>query len=130
MLALSAAPGGVSGQTSDAWNKLTDPNARTPAQHARTGSPPPRRCAPATGTRRSRCTPTARCVGTGAGSYATVRNRYRQQGALYVRHAHGYFVQTLSDLGWVGIGLSLLAALAWMWAAARALGDAPRATAG
>ncbi len=28
-----------------------------------------------------------------------------------VRHAHGYVVQTLADLGWVGLGLSLLAAV-------------------
>ena len=34
-----------------------------------------------------------------------------------VRHAHGYVVQTLADLGWVGLGLSLLAAVAWLAAA-------------
>ena len=30
LIALAASPGGVSGQTSDAWNRLTDPQARTP----------------------------------------------------------------------------------------------------
>ena len=41
---------------------------------------------------------------------------------MIVRHAHGYFVQTLSDLGWVGVGLTLLAGLAWVLTAARTLG--------
>jgi hypothetical protein len=121
LLALSAAPGGISGQTHDAWNKLTDPNARTPA------NTPDRLTA--TSSVRARYWDEAikihansELVGTGAGSYATVRNRYRRQGALYVRHAHSYVFQTLSDLGWVGIGISLLAMLTWIWAAARALG--------
>jgi hypothetical protein len=61
-------------------------------------------------------------VGTGAGAYATVRNRYRDNGDIIVRHAHGYGVQTLSDLGWIGLGLSLLAALAWVLTAARTVG--------
>jgi hypothetical protein len=61
-------------------------------------------------------------VGTGAGSYATARTRYRTNGDLIVRHAHGYFVQTLSDLGWVGLGLALLTGLAWVLTAARTLG--------
>ena len=41
-------------------------------------------------------------LGTGAGAYATVRTRFRDD-ALAVRHAHGYVVQTLADLGWVGL---------------------------
>ena len=52
-------------------------------------------------------------LGTGAGSYGTTRLRYRVD-ARAVRHAHGYVVQTLADLGWVGLGLSLLAALTWL----------------
>ena len=31
LIALAAAPGGVDGQVSKAWNQLTDPNAKTPA---------------------------------------------------------------------------------------------------
>ena len=42
--------------------------------------------------------------------------------ALAVRHAHGYVVQTLADLGWAGLAASLLAAIAWLAAAARATG--------
>ena len=60
-------------------------------------------------------------LGSGAGAYATVRTRFRDD-ALAVRHAHGYVVQTLADLGWVGLIVSLLAAAAWLLAAARATG--------
>ena len=60
-------------------------------------------------------------VGTGAGAYATVRTRFRT-GTLFVRHAHGYGPQTLADLGWVGLGLSLLALGLWGWAALRVTG--------
>jgi hypothetical protein len=60
-------------------------------------------------------------LGSGAGAYATVRTRFRDD-TLTVRHAHGYVVQTLADLGWIGLIVSLLAAAAWLLAAARATG--------
>ena len=44
--------------------------------------------------------------GVGAGGYATVRTRYRQD-ELAVRHAHGYVMQTLADLGLIGLAASL-----------------------
>jgi tetratricopeptide (TPR) repeat protein len=50
-----------------------------------------------------------------------VGTRFRTD-TLAVRHAHGYVVQTLADLGWAGLAASLLAALAWLAAAARATG--------
>ncbi len=121
LIALAASPGGIGGQTGDAWNRLVDPQARTP------GNTPDRLAA--TSSVRARYWEEAlkvhgnsTVVGTGAGAYATVRNRYRENGDIIVRHAHGYGVQTLSDLGWVGIGISLLAALTWVLAAARSLG--------
>ena len=121
LLALAASPGGVEGRTTEAWNRLVDPQARTPSNT-------PDRLA-ATSSVRARYWDEAlqvhansTLVGTGAGAYATVRNRYRDNGDVIVRHAHGYGVQTLSDLGWVGVGLSLLAALAWALTAARAVG--------
>ena len=59
LLALHAAPGGIGGQVSKAWRVATDPSAaRRPTR--RTGSPAPRRCAPATGRRRSTSTPARR----------------------------------------------------------------------
>jgi cytochrome c-type biogenesis protein CcmH/NrfG len=121
LIALAASPGGIGGQTTEAWNKLTDPQARTP------GNTPDR--LRATSSVRAQYWAEAlkvhensTLVGTGAGSYATTRTRYRTNGDLIVRHAHGYFVQTLSDLGWVGVGLTLLAGLVWVLTAARALG--------
>ena len=41
LIALAASPGGVSGQTSDAWNRLTDPQARTPGNTPSTAGASP-----------------------------------------------------------------------------------------
>jgi cytochrome c-type biogenesis protein CcmH/NrfG len=60
-------------------------------------------------------------VGAGAGAYEVARTRYRR-GTQSIRHAHGYGVQTLADLGLVGLGVSLLGALAWIVAATGATG--------
>ena len=120
LIALATAEGGVDGQVSKAWTQLTDPNARTPA------NTPDRLTA--TSSVRARywrealdIHATEPWLGTGAGGYATVRTRFRDD-TLEVRHAHGYVVQTLADLGWVGLIVSLLAAAAWLLAAARATG--------
>jgi uncharacterized membrane protein len=58
-------------------------------------------------------------LGAGAAGYETARLRYRKQ-PLDVRQAHGYVVQTLADLGIVGLVSTLALLLAWMWAAGRA----------
>jgi O-antigen ligase len=58
-------------------------------------------------------------LGVGAEGYATARLRYSTQ-ALDVRNAHGFIVQTLADLGLVGLLLSLMLLTAWMTAAGRA----------
>ena len=63
-------------------------------------------------------------VGAGAGAYATARTRYRDS-TLTVRHAHGYGVQTLADLGRVGVAISLLATVLWILAAMTAHRAAP-----
>jgi hypothetical protein len=57
-------------------------------------------------------------LGAGAGAYRTARLRYRTE-TLDVRHAHGYVVQTLADLGLVGLLLTLALLAAWMAAAGR-----------
>jgi hypothetical protein len=120
LIALASAEGGVKGQVSKAWDQLTDPNAATPA------NTPDRLTA--TSSVRARywrealdVHATEPWLGTGAGGYATVRMRFRDD-ALVVRHAHGYVVQTLADLGWIGLIVSLLAAAAWLLSAARATG--------
>ena len=58
-------------------------------------------------------------LGAGASGYQTARLRYRKE-TLEVRHAHGFVVQTLADLGLVGLALALAVLLAWMAAAGRA----------
>jgi hypothetical protein len=120
LIALASAPGGVDGQVSTAWSKLTDPDAETPANT-------PGRFTAASSVRARYWDEAFHVhgespwVGTGAGAYAIVRNRFRDT-PLAVRHAHGYVVQTLADLGWAGLFVSLLAAAAWLVAAARATG--------
>ena len=123
LIALATAPGGVDGQVSKAWTQLTDPNAKTPA------NTPDRLTA--TSSVRARywrealdIHATQPWIGSGAGAYATVRTRFRTD-TLAVRHAHGYVVQTLADLGWVGLAVSLLAAAAWLLTALRATSNDP-----
>ena len=120
IVALALSPGGIGGQVSQAWAKLTDPNAETPANT-------PNRLT-ATASVRARYWREAfkvhadsPLVGVGANGYATARRRYRTSD-LDVQHAHGYVVQQLADLGWVGVGVSLALLAAWLAAAAAALG--------
>jgi O-antigen ligase len=58
-------------------------------------------------------------LGVGAAGYETASLRYRTV-LLEVKHAHGFIVQTLADLGAVGLALALALLFAWMAAAGRA----------
>jgi hypothetical protein len=58
-------------------------------------------------------------LGVGAAGYETASLRYRTA-LLEVKHAHGFAVQTLADLGAIGLALALALLLAWMAAAGRA----------
>ena len=58
-------------------------------------------------------------VGAGADGYETASLRYRTA-LLEVKHAHGFVVQTLADLGAIGLALALTLLLTWMAAAGRA----------
>jgi hypothetical protein len=111
---------GLGGSLSKGWKDLTDPNARTPA------NAPDRLTA--VGSVRARYWNEAlkifkahKTLGVGAGGYATVRPRYRND-TLDVRHAHGYVVQTLADMGIVGMAVSLALLAAWLAAAERTVG--------
>ena len=121
---VATAPGGISGQTSKTWDQLTNPDARTPANT-------PDRLTAASSVRARywdealKVWRTSELAGTGAGAYATVRTRFRKT-PLEVRHAHGYGVQTLADLGLAGAAVSLAALVAWLLTAARATGLLPR----
>ena len=96
---------------SHGWNSLTDPNAR---RRSSTTRPPD-----LVGSVRARYWDEALKIfrgppvaGVGAGGYATARLRYRNDN-LEVQHAHGYVVQTLADLGIIGLLVSLALLVAW-----------------
>jgi hypothetical protein len=115
--ALAASHRGFTGTISHTLHSVTDPHAPVPSNG-------PGRLT-AVGSVRARYWNEALKVfqahpalGAGAEGYATARLRYRTE-TLDVRHAHGYVVQTLADLGLVGLGLTLALLLAWMAAAGR-----------
>jgi tetratricopeptide (TPR) repeat protein len=116
--ALAHSQRGFTGSISHAFHDLTDPNAKPPP------NTPGRLTAVASV--RARYWKEALQVfdahpalGAGAGGYATAHLRYETQ-TLEVRHAHGFVVQTLADLGLAGALLALLLLLTWMGAAGRA----------
>jgi tetratricopeptide (TPR) repeat protein len=116
--ALAHSQRGLTGSVSHAYNNLTNPNA-----------PPPPNTAgrlTAVASVRARYWKEALDVfkahpllGAGAEGYATARLRYRTA-TLEVQHAHGFVVQTLADLGLIGLALALALLLSWMAAAGRA----------
>jgi O-Antigen ligase len=119
--ALALSSRGLGGSLSQGWTNLTDPHASGTISNA------PDRLT-AVGSVRARYWNEAlkiarahKALGVGAGSYATVRPRYRTD-TLDVRHAHGYVVQTLADLGAVGMAVSLALLAAWLAAAGRTVG--------
>jgi hypothetical protein len=119
-VALSQSERGLFGTVGHAVSEIVDPNAKVPTND-------PSRLT-SVGSVRARYWKESLqifgdhpWVGVGAGGYATVRTRYRND-VLDVRHSHGYVVQTLADLGLIGLALSLLALAAWAVAAARATG--------
>jgi O-antigen ligase len=111
---------GLGGSISHGWKQLTDPHASTPPND-------PGRLT-AVGSVRARYWNEALKMwkghpgkGVGAGGYATLRPRYRQDD-LDVRHAHGYVVQTLADLGVAGMLISVALVGFWLIAATSAVG--------
>ena len=114
---LAATKRGLTGTISHDLSSLTNPDAPVPA------NTPGRLMA--VGSVRARYWKEALevfkahpALGAGAAGYSTARLRYRTQN-LDVRQAHGYLVQTLADLGIVGLILTLALLIAWMAAAGR-----------
>jgi hypothetical protein len=64
-------------------------------------------------------------LGVGAGAFEVARLRHRSDRAV-TRHAHGFGVQTIADLGLVGAAISLALLIAWLVAAGRTTGLHPR----
>jgi hypothetical protein len=114
---LASSRRGLTGTVSHDLSSLTDPNAPVPKNT-------PGRLT-AVGSVRARYWNEALdifeahpALGAGAAGYETARLRYRTQ-PLDVRQAHGYMVQTLADLGIVGLALTLALLVAWMATAGR-----------
>jgi hypothetical protein len=115
--ALAASHRGLTGSISHGFHTLTNPHAAIPPDT-------PDRLT-AVGSVRARYWNEALKVfkahpglGAGAEGYATARLRYRTE-TLTVRHAHGYIVQTLADLGLVGLVLTLALFVVWLASARR-----------
>jgi O-antigen ligase len=115
---LAASHRGLTGSVSHVFNDLTNPNAKPPP------NTPGRLTAVASV--RARYWKEALQVfsahplfGAGAEGYATAHLRYETE-TLNVRHAHGFIVQTLADLGLVGLLVALALLACWMAAAGRA----------
>jgi hypothetical protein len=114
---LAASKRGFTGTISHDLSSLTDPNApvpkNTPGRLTAVGSVRARYWNEALQIFKAHP-----ALGSGAAGYETARLRYRKQ-PLDVRQAHGYVVQTLADLGIVGLLTTLALLLAWMLAAGR-----------
>jgi hypothetical protein len=63
--------------------------------------------------------------GTGAGTFGTARLRYRKD-VLVARHAHGFFAQTMADMGILGLLVVLAFTGAWLAAVFRTTGGRVR----
>jgi hypothetical protein len=120
--ALAMSERGLGGSVSKGWKDLTDPSAQgnvvpnAPNRLTAVGSVRARYWNEALKMFRAHKT-----LGVGAGGYATVRPRFRND-QLDVRHAHGYVVQTAADLGILGLGVSLALLAAWLAASGRTVG--------
>jgi hypothetical protein len=116
--ALAHSQRGLTGTISHDLSALTDPNAKPPPNTAGRLT--------AVASVRARYWKEALEVfeahpllGAGAEGFRTAHLRYEDE-TLEVRHAHGFVVQTLADLGIVGLALALALLLAWATAAGRA----------
>jgi hypothetical protein len=108
---------GLTGSISHDVSALTDPNApvplNTPGRLTSVGSVRARYWNEALEVFGEHPT-----LGAGADGYATARLRHRTV-PLDVHHAHGFVVQTLADLGLIGMALVLALLAAWLVAAGR-----------
>jgi O-antigen ligase len=116
--ALAASHRGFTGSISHGFHSLTNPHAAVPPNT-------PGRLT-AIGSVRARYWNEALkifqahpALGSGARSYGTARLRYRTED-LEANDAHGFVVQTLSDLGLIGLAIALALLAVWLAAAGRA----------
>ncbi|MDP4673486.1 MAG: O-antigen ligase family protein, partial [Solirubrobacteraceae bacterium] len=117
---LATSEKGFGGSISSGWRNLTDPNAEQPRND-------PARLT-AIGSARARYWRDAitifkakPIIGVGAGGYTAARLIVRKDD-LEVLQAHGYLVRTASELGAVGLAVTLALLAAWLAGAWRATG--------
>jgi O-antigen ligase/cytochrome c-type biogenesis protein CcmH/NrfG len=114
--ALAASHRGFTGTISHAFHSLTDTHAKVPNT--------PGRLTAIASVRAQYWDEALKvfgahpALGAGAQGYEVARLRYRS-GPLPVKHAHGFIVQTMADLGIVGLLLALALLVTWMGAAGR-----------
>ncbi|MDQ6749955.1 MAG: O-antigen ligase family protein, partial [Actinomycetota bacterium] len=119
LVAMATSSRGLAGSISKSWDDLTNPS-KTPSNG-------PTRLTAAGNIRAKYWSDAWKVfehepvIGAGAGAFHTARTRYRID-SVATRHAHGYVVQTLADLGLVGLAIALTALVAWLTAASRAVG--------
>ncbi|MFT4035314.1 MAG: O-antigen ligase family protein [Patulibacter sp.] len=125
VVALSQSQQGLGGTISSGWKKLTDPDENSKAGSAPANSP--NRLTQA-GNARSlywrdafRVWKQRPVIGAGSGGYGTARLKVRSDTGDVV-HAHGFLVQTLADLGVVGVAVALVLLGAWGVAVRRSIG--------
>jgi hypothetical protein len=110
---------GFSGTLSDRVDQVTDTNGAPPTGAARLGSVSSSR---GTYWREAKDVFEDRPLrGSGAGTFGTARLPFRKNQTVS-RHAHGFFAQTISDTGLIGLAAALALFVAWLLAAARATG--------
>lgn len=119
---LATSERGLTGSITNAYKQLTDPTVALP-------SGDPSRLTEASSARSTywrqgidlfELQPTH---GVGAGGFGPVQSRVRgATNGQVAKHAHGWIPQTLADLGWIGMAVQLVLALAFVAAATRALG--------
>jgi O-antigen ligase len=115
--ALAHSHRGLTGSISHGISSLTDPNAKPPP------NTPGRLTAVASVRARYwkeglEVFAAHPALGVGAEGYATARLRYRQD-TLVVTHAHGFLIQTLADLGILGLLVALALLASWILDAGR-----------
>ena len=119
LAALAFSDRGIGGTISDRWHDLTTAQStpqNSPGRLIQTGN-----VRPIYWSRAIDVWQAHEVAGAGAGSFAQAQLQYRKQPAQGL-HAHGYVHQTLADLGLIGLAVSAVALVAWLFAAAVTLG--------
>jgi O-antigen ligase len=119
---LAGSERGLTGSISNAYRQITDPPVALPAGD-------PSRLTAVQSTRSNYWRQgfdlyrEQKFRGVGANGFASVQARVRAaDDPAVARHAHGWVPQTLADTGWLGMLVQLSLAVAWLAAAARAVG--------